>query len=374
MKRIVMVAVFLCSLFALASPFGADAAPTVWSGSGPGTTTVVSDGTATDPLFTYDLNPAGFNTVSWDFTTVAAQTGPVTLGYEYSGLHAWYHVTAFLNATVNGVTVAPLVNAGPQNCCTSPSNGFTYTGSVTLNVNAGDAYGFRFGGGNFDSNNSLRGTLKVHIANMGRPDSKGTDFWLMFTGNIEPTPPRLFITSDKNASGFVELPGMERRTPFSVAAGKEISVTLPGDVVMYQNDVVGHQAVHVTSNAEVSVYGLNTYPGFGNRPSSTDAFLGLPTDVLGTEYIVLELPRLQGQRVRDRTHSGRDPRDDHPLVQTPAARLAGAPYEVFLEYSFQTYQLWNNADLSGTVITSRQADRRFRRPSLCQRAQRLRHL
>ena len=42
-------------------------------------------------------------------------------------------------------------------------------------------------------------------------------------------------------------------------------------------DGVSATAIHVTAEAEIFVYGLNRYQ------STTDAFLGLPTDILGTE-------------------------------------------------------------------------------------------
>ena len=141
---------------------GSNPTRSAWSGSGPGTINVVSDGISANPLFTYSLNPVGNPpTRTWDFTTVANSTGALTLDYDYSGLHAWFQVTAFLKAIVNGATVATLVNDGPVNCCTPPSNGFTYTGSFTFNVIAGDTYGFQFGGSNGDSNNFLQGTLEV---------------------------------------------------------------------------------------------------------------------------------------------------------------------------------------------------------------------
>ena len=138
-------------------------ARSVWSGSGPGTINVVSDGTTSDPLFTYSLDPAGWNPVTWEFITVADHTGPVTLGYDYSGSHAWYRVTAFLRAIVNGSPVSTLVNDGPVDCCTPPSGGFAYSGSVTFHVNVGDTYGFQFGGSNQDSNNFLNGSLKITL-------------------------------------------------------------------------------------------------------------------------------------------------------------------------------------------------------------------
>jgi hypothetical protein len=86
------------------------------------------------------------------------------LKYEYRGYHGYYQVRVFLNAFVTHgsvTTTTPLVSAGPVNCCTSPSGGFDYKNSVTLNVEPGDTYGFRFGGSNYDSDDVLTGTVTV---------------------------------------------------------------------------------------------------------------------------------------------------------------------------------------------------------------------
>lgn len=136
-----------------------------WAGSGPGTVTVVSDGSTQPAEMTYSLSGgAVYSTQTWTFSTAAGSTGVRNLNYNYSGFHAYYEVTVFLQAFVthNGVTTyTPLVNDGPENCCTAPSGGFSYTGSVSLNVQSGDTYGFTFGGSNYDSDAVLQGTLQV---------------------------------------------------------------------------------------------------------------------------------------------------------------------------------------------------------------------
>jgi hypothetical protein len=108
------------------------------------------------------LDPAGFSTETWTATAVAPASGDYTVNWDYSGFHAFFEVTAFLNTFLNGTPVTNLVSAGPQDCCTPPSGGFDYTGSYTfIGINAGDSLGFTFGGSNFDSNNVLRGTLNL---------------------------------------------------------------------------------------------------------------------------------------------------------------------------------------------------------------------
>lgn len=168
------LAVALLSLLAGASPALAgegelpETLDVPWVGSGPGSVNVVSDGTTAPAQMTYRLDPAGFSTQTWSFSTTAGSTGTKELAYSYSGFHAWFEVTAFLRAFVTheGVTTyTPLVSAGPADCCSAPSGGFSYAGHVALSVQSGDTYGFEFGGANGDSNNVLEGTLRTWARN-----------------------------------------------------------------------------------------------------------------------------------------------------------------------------------------------------------------
>ena len=70
-----------------------------------------------------------------------------------------------------------LVDDGPEICCTPPSNGFSYTGSVALSVEPGDTYGFTMTGSNGDLNSFLNGTLtyRRHGAAAGAPPGRSLD-------------------------------------------------------------------------------------------------------------------------------------------------------------------------------------------------------
>ena len=88
----------------------------------------------------------------------------VDLSYVFTGFHAFFQVRVQLEAFVSnndGTVTIPLVNAGPVDCCTAPSAGFSYTGDVSLSVAAGDTYGFRIAGSNGDLNSRLSGRLIV---------------------------------------------------------------------------------------------------------------------------------------------------------------------------------------------------------------------
>lgn len=157
----------LAGALSLASVAAAQTSDAPWTGGGSGTTNVVSDGSAGPAVFTYAHN--GPYSGSWEFSTTAASTGSHTLTWDYSGFHSWYQVTVELEAFVDdGTTVstASLVNAGPADCCTSPSGGYAYSGSHTFQVQAGDVYGFRLSGSHFDTAEKLEGTLRVDEPNL----------------------------------------------------------------------------------------------------------------------------------------------------------------------------------------------------------------
>lgn len=168
-----------CARWAVNFEFDAGVATTPWTGGGTpaGSSTVVQDGTAGAAIFSYDNGtPAssGGASGSWEFRTTAQTGGTVNLDYNYRGFHAFFAVRVSLEAFIARTTssgdvvfttteLIPLIDDGPANCCTPPSNGFNYTGSISLDVQAGDQFGFRMAGSNFDSNTTLRGTLTVSV-------------------------------------------------------------------------------------------------------------------------------------------------------------------------------------------------------------------
>jgi hypothetical protein len=87
----------------------------------------------------------------------------VTLTYDDKGFYAFFAVTHSLTA-FDGTSSRTLVNVGPANCCGAPSAGFDYTGQVTLDLTAGQTYGFTVAGQNDDSNSALSGTLSIASA------------------------------------------------------------------------------------------------------------------------------------------------------------------------------------------------------------------
>jgi len=141
------------------------AVPVSWNISGPGTTSTVTN-TSNDWDLNYNLpGTSGYNTNTWSVTGVATQNGDATFDWTYSGFHSFFQVTAFLNTSPGDV----LVNAGPQNCCTTPSNGFNYQGTYTFTgLSIGDMIGFSLGGSHYDGTQQLQGNLNL-VQNIPEP-------------------------------------------------------------------------------------------------------------------------------------------------------------------------------------------------------------
>ncbi len=196
---------------------------------------------------------------------------------------------------------------------------------------------------------TLASILCVVATAASAQDSRGRDFWLMFNANFSPPVMSLFIAGERATSGVVSIPGVSFSVPFSVTPGVVTTVTLPSSAQVTAVDAVTDQGIHVVANDDVTVYGLN------RLAQTTDAYLGLPTDLLGTDYINL------GYRnsLINGTQFGIVGTQAGTVVTiTPTAnsgtRVAGVPYTIGLNPG-QTYQLRSSvasADLSGSIITS----------------------
>ena len=102
----------------------------------------------------------------------------------------------------------------------------------------------------------------------------------------------------------------------------------------------------MTAAKEVAVYGLN------RRTSTTDAYLGLPVDVLGRTHTVMAWGAERRQlRARGRCVAGRHDRVDHAGRRHGDGHAAGEMYTLQLDRG-QAYQAQGDADLTGTTVLS----------------------
>ncbi|MDT4908374.1 MAG: large repetitive protein, partial [Pseudonocardiales bacterium] len=237
----------------LAGPAQAAPPNTKWIGVGP-TGVVVSDGTTSAPQFSYALTrpPTGDHSPqTWSFTTTADADGNVELPFQYQGFHAFFRTTVQLSAIVthNGVTTSTiLVDDGPVDCCAPPSGGFAYNRKTTLSVQAGDTYGFTFGGSNFDSDNRLLGTLTVQFSGFVDP--------ALVAQNTSWTTAAPLTTA--GADGTLTQAGEARWYKFPVVPSSQVQVTLGNlaqnyDLTLY--DDIGAAFTTLTTTTDLNTLG-----------------------------------------------------------------------------------------------------------------------
>ena len=172
-------------------------------------------------------------------------------------------------------------------------------------------------------------------------DSQGREFWLGFSENESSSELSLFISGNSATIGTVEIPGLSFATSYSVVPGVVTTVLLPANAVAVGSGVVQNIGIHVTASEEVSVYGLN------RQQFTTDAYLGLPVDVVGSDTVVLgyrDLPNfnLLSQYLVVATRNGTQV-TSNAVANCPAVNVtldAGQVYPVAC------------SDVTGTRITS----------------------
>lgn len=178
------------------------------------------------------------------------------------------------------------------------------------------------------------------VTNVTGQTSKGNDFWLMFPTNASSPTLTLFITSDVNTSGSVSGPSFAAIS-FSVTANTITAVNVPVNLQTHTINVVDNKGIHVNSLKDITVYGLNT------APATSDAYLGLPTNALGTTYRVLTY---QNVGVVNGTAFGIVASMDGTIVTitpsvTTAGRLANTPYNITLNQG-ESYYLQHTETLA----------------------------
>ncbi|MDR0927118.1 MAG: IgGFc-binding protein [Ignavibacteria bacterium] len=195
-------------------------------------------------------------------------------------------------------------------------------------------------------------------------NGEGQDFYVCFMmnfndevqSNAKRLDLQLFITSDYDASVTIEFPKGNYKQTIKVKAGEIVAVRLDpfAQATLFEMEDVG-QAIHITSDKPISVYGLN------RRKQTTDSFLAFPVEVLGTEYMIMSYysftPEMQSTfaivATEDNTLI-----EITPTVNTSGGRAKGVPFQVTLNKGnmYQvgarnnSYNNQNSRDLTGTVV------------------------
>jgi len=179
----------------------------------------------------------------------------------------------------------------------------------------------------------------------------------------------LYITSHVAASGAVEVPALSFYQTFTTVPGQITTIHLPNGnnntptVELQDGDderVISGMAVHVTSDSDIAVFGLN------HRLFSSDAFMGLPVNTLGTEYRTMNYNSSSDGYSYDPLTPGEfwiiAVTDSAHVTITPAASTAnGSPALIPINVTLQTGQIYMvqgqgdlGNDLTGSHIESDQ--------------------
>lgn len=186
--------------------------------------------------------------------------------------------------------------------------------------------------------------------------NKGKDFWIgygnhvrMFGGGVAETM-ELYITSDVNTTGKVEIASIGFSQNFSVTANQIVTLAIPRGAALSDEGLFNH-GIHVTAQKPVVVY------SFIYVSNISGATLCLPTATLGRDYYSINYTQLSNEPnsfsyfFALATDTGTTTVEIIPSQLTRGGRAAGVPFTVNLNQG-QIYQVLSNIDLTGSSIRS----------------------
>jgi hypothetical protein len=202
-----------------------------WTGSGTATTTVNHDGTtASNPELQYTV--AGMKG-AWEFGATAKTARIQPVKYEYTGFHSWAGVRVAIERYVirggTEIVKQTLASAGPAFCCTAPSGGFDYKGSVDFDLQPGDKYGFRLTGSHSDRANTLNGKLLLSVADVTAPEITPTITGTMGKNGIYTSDVKVKWQAVDPDSSVIKRAGCDDTTVSTDTAGTTFSCSASSD-------------------------------------------------------------------------------------------------------------------------------------------------
>ncbi|KAJ8310380.1 hypothetical protein KUTeg_012245 [Tegillarca granosa] len=136
----------------------------------------------------------------------------------------------------------------------------------------------------------MKNHKQFDVGAINAPDNRGTEFIIGFMQNYndpdrEPMDNELFITTSKTTPTNVlvqapRYPSLGLNESFSVIAGTVKQLNIKSDIRLIGTSMEA-KGILVTSDQEIVVYGVN------KDRYSNDAYVSLPTDVLGTDYFAV---------------------------------------------------------------------------------------
>lgn len=185
--------------------------------------------------------------------------------------------------------------------------------------------------------------------------TKGKEFWLGFMNNASVSPSdtlQLFISSDVNTSGIVEVPLQAWSQNFTVTANVTTGIVIPNNIAEhFLSETVEQRGVHVLTQDTVSVFAIN-FQSF-----TADGSKIFPKHSLGTNYMVSTYFGLAGIYSSEFLVVATE--DNTEVEITPTADCqngapANIPFTVQLDEgeSYQVIAAQGSDDLTGSTVVA----------------------
>jgi gliding motility-associated-like protein len=179
--------------------------------------------------------------------------------------------------------------------------------------------------------------------------TKGKKFWLSYLENYETaTALNVFIASDNNTTGTIEMEGQGWSENFTVTANQITTIDLPASAMCQGNQQVFENGVYIETEDTVAVFAINFIE------YSSDASKILPIQSLGTEYRISSYQGLNGLGSEFLILATEDDTEIEiiPSDPLPNGEPAGVPFVITLNKG-QAYQVTTESstiDYTGTLI------------------------
>lgn len=187
--------------------------------------------------------------------------------------------------------------------------------------------------------------------------TQGTEFWLGFMKNTATDPSEnlsVFIVSEFNTTGTIEIPATGWSNTFGVVPGATTIINIPAGIAeVLTSQIIENKGIHIVSDDVVSVFAINF------TTTSADATKVLPVASLGTEYIVASYSGFSPYDSEFLVVATEDDTEVEILLSAPLTGMSpgdeNTPLIVQLDRG-QVYQCRSasGSDLTGTVVRATQ--------------------
>lgn len=186
--------------------------------------------------------------------------------------------------------------------------------------------------------------------------NKGKEFWITYSHHIRMLQSttaeamQLYITSDVNTTGQVEIASVGFNQAFNVTANQITVINIPRSAALLDEGQYNH-GIKVTSASGIVVY------AFIYVNAISGATLCLPTTVLGRDYYSVNYTQLSNEPADSYSYFNVLATEDgtqveiKPTANTKGGRAANVPFTVTLNKG-QVYQVLSATDLTGSTIKS----------------------